>query len=531
MSYGLIGLMFAVTLAAQPVSQNDASIAGRVSNLLSGAPIRKARVVLTSSSPSVRLSADSDAEGGFQFTGLPPGTYRLSATRTGFLGRPARRVITLGSGESVTGAEVRLPPYGVISGRVLDEDDDPEPAARIYIYKQVYQNARRRWERVNNSFQAGDRGEYRVPNLVPGRYLVQAFTERAGTSAGRYDEPGAASRSYSFYPPAYYPRATARQQAVPVDVGIGTEVGGIDIHLFKLTRPPLVHVRGRIAGIPPNSSVDVGVSLAAADEAPFNGGTTMAHAPSYAFDLTAPPGHYTLRANVYSGGADAYGSVTLFVGGDLDGVTLNMTPAPVVVMRVTAAEGKGAIKLQGVKARLFSADSHNVYDLRADSAGDMTFPLKAWPGERLSLTVDTTSLPEGWYVQKIRFAGNDIFTGDFEIQGSGALEIVLRSGAGNIAGTVVDSDGKLYPNSSVTLIPDDSDSLPVRQAVDDNGGFRFVALAPGRYKLFAWEEVDDDLWQDPEFRRKYQSRAAAVTVAAGESQSLRIAVIAAEEMK
>jgi hypothetical protein len=357
---------------------------------------------------------------------------------------------------------------------------------------------------------------------------VQAYTQRTGTSASRYDESGAAS--IAFYAPVYYPRATTRLQAQPVDVGVGAEVSGIDIHLFKLTRPPSVHVRGRVAGIPPDSSIVVGVSLIAAEEAPF-GGSTLAHAPSYTFDLTAPLGQYTLRANVYSGGADAYAALSLPVAGDLAGVTLTMTPAPVVTMRVTAAEGKGAVKLQGVKARLFSADFHNVYDLRADSAGNMTFPIKAWPGQRLSLTVDTQSLPEGWYVQTIKLAGNEIFAGDFEVPGSGALEIVLQSGAGNIAGAVVDSEDKPHPNSSVTLVPEDPASLPVRQAVDDNGGFRFVALAPGKYKLFAWEEVDDDLWQDPEFRRNYESRAATVTVGHGESQNARIRVIAVGEMK
>jgi hypothetical protein len=301
--------------------------------------------VLTGSAPFLRLSAATDAAGSFQFTGLPPGTYRLSASHAGFLDRRGRRVITLVSGEDYTGAEVRLPAYGVIAGRVLDEDDDPEPAAQIYVYKQVYQGGRRQWERLNNSVRASDGGEYRVPNLVPGRYLVQAFTQRTATSAAQYDEPGATSRSYTFYGPVYYPRASTRQQAVPVDVGLGAEVSGIDIHLFKLTRPPLVHVKGRIAGMPPNSSIDVAVGLQAAEEAPFAGGSSIAHAPSYTFDLTAPPGQYTLRANVYSGAVDVYGAANLTVGGDLEGVTLTMTQAPVVTMRVTTAEGKKDVKL------------------------------------------------------------------------------------------------------------------------------------------------------------------------------------------
>ena len=84
----LAGFIFACALAAQP-KPGSGSIEGRVFNSLSGAPVRKASVALMH--PQVRLSAETDAEGRFQFTALPPGTYKLTAKGAGFLDHAARR--------------------------------------------------------------------------------------------------------------------------------------------------------------------------------------------------------------------------------------------------------------------------------------------------------------------------------------------------------------------------------------------------------------------------------------------------------
>ena len=112
----LAGLISAFALAAQP-NPAAGSIEGHVFNSLTGAPLRKATVVLTTPptmTSQIRLVADTDAEGRFQFIGLPPGTYRLSASHTGFLDRPTRRPIPLGPNDQVTDAEIRLPPQSEI---------------------------------------------------------------------------------------------------------------------------------------------------------------------------------------------------------------------------------------------------------------------------------------------------------------------------------------------------------------------------------------------------------------------------------
>lgn len=53
-------------------------------------------------------------------------------------------------------------------------------------------------------------------------------------------------------------------------------------------------------------------------------------------------------------------------------------------------------------------------------------------------------------------------------------------------------------------------------------------LAPD---LFAWEEVDDDLWQDPEFLMKYETRATIVSVGPSDTQTARLTVITADAIR
>jgi hypothetical protein len=43
--------------------------------------------------------------------------------------------------------------------------------------------------------------------------------------------------------------------------------------------------------------------------------------------------------------------------------------------------------------------------------------------------------------------------------------------------------------------------------------------------------VDDGLWQDPEFRKKYDARSAEITVGPGDNKNLQLQAIAAEEIE
>jgi uncharacterized protein (DUF2141 family) len=522
----LAGLLSACALTAQP-APGTGTIEGHVFNSLTGAPVRKVTVTLTA--PQIRLVANTDTEGQFQFAALPAGTYKLSATQPGFLDRAVRRPISLAPDDHATGVEIRLPPQGLITGHVVDEDGDPVGGAQLAIFKQIYLDGEKQWARWNGAT-ANETGEYRVPNLKPGRYLVEAHHPR-GTPNNYYGDPELPDKPKLIYLPAYYPNAASQEAALPVEVGVGSEVRGIDIHFSKVPRLPYFHVRGKITGVPPKSQLDFIINLLPSDRT-ANGGSTAAIPPDYLFDASVAPGQYKILAYVYSGGPEAFATGTVTVTQDVTGLTLAMSPAAVVTGRVTIAESSSKVSLKGLQISLkrLKIAQNNPEEVRSDAGGKFSFVQPIWPAHH-AIDVNVRSIPDGCFIQSVKLGGQEVSPDDFEILNSTQLDIVLSNTAGKITGIVSDDDSKPFPNASVTLIPQDGNSRPVKQLAGDNGNFTFTALRPGKYKLFAWEELDEDFWQDPEFRKKYEDRATEITVSPSETQNAQLRLIAAGQMK
>jgi hypothetical protein len=523
----LLGFVLTSALAAQS-TLSTGSIEGHVFNSLTGAPLRKASVELIgpeNTDAQVSLIAESDAEGKFQFTGLPPGTYRLSARRTGFVERSARRAVSVSSGGRAADAEFRLAPLGVISGRVLDELDEPEPDAMVIVFKQVYRNSRKQWER-GNGYRANDVGEFRIPDLPPGRYLLQANVWKRPPD-NHYGTDGSPAKPKMFYSPVYYQGASTQREALPIEVGPGTDIRGIDFRVLKTALPPVGQVKGKVIGMPPNSTV--AVFLTSEGEVPF-GGSGTAKAPDYAFAMPASFGQYKVFARVINDGPEAYGTGNLAVTGDVTDVIIAMSPPSEITGRISVAESGGNVNLKNVSVTLEPASQASSQTARSDAAGKLVFP-KPFGPFRYTMTVDSRTLPTGCFVQDVKLGEREVDSSEFEIQASGQLDIVLSSTAGTISGSVSDADDKPVPSAIVTLVPMGGKARPAKQSAASYGTFRFTNLRPGKYKLYAWEQVDNDLWPDPEFLKKYEGRAAPVTVGPSETQTVKLRVIVAEEMK
>ena len=62
-------------------------------------------------------------------------------------------------------------------------------------------------------------------------------------------------------------------------------------------------------------------------------------------------------------------------------------------------------------------------------------------------------------------------------------------------------------------------------ATDDKGGFQLGGLAPGDYRIVAWEAIDDDLLHDPPFRARFESQVTAVTLSERARQNVEVKLI------
>jgi|GEM_PF-3715617 len=484
----------ALLLAATALLAQPGSIEGTVLHSVSNSPVRKATVTLIG--PQFRLTASTDPEGRFQFTALPPGTYKVVASLAGFADRLAPRPLLLGPDAKATVPPLRLRPQGILAGRVLDEDCHPVPKARLWLYKRTYRDGRKQWYRLNDSPVATETGEFRLSQLAPGAYLLQAYDQRPPIDS-RYSDRSAQRQ----FAPTYYPSTTTEQAALPIEVGIGTDLRGLEIRLVKTLRPALFRVTGSITGLPPGTEAMVHFF--------GSSGNAVARAPAYTFDTQVPAGEHSILAyeSSYSRQAWATGSVT--VAADVSGIVLAMSPSPKVTARISLTDSDSPISRKGVRVSLHRipnvGDSYPTYS--PDDTGKLNFDLPFGPG-RYSIFVEPRSLPPGCFVQAVQIDGKDLPTPEIQILTSTHIDIVLSPTAGTIMGVAAD-----YPGAIVTLIPADPTAPPVKQITSDDGEFKFTNLRPGPYRLYAWDQVDDDLWPDPDFRKRYQSTALEITVA------------------
>src|SRR5688572_23013331 len=179
-------LSLAIALLLTQVSGQTATVSGTVVKQGTGEPLSKAQVTIGSiDGPS--FVATTDADGRYSIPNVPPGQYRIRATRTNhvpaeFGDRAANGCgipVTLVAGQRMTDARIAMLPAGVITGRLYDSDREGMPGVSAHALKYAYENGNRILT-VVQTVQTNDLGEYRLYGLAPGRYYVAAALESAG---------------------------------------------------------------------------------------------------------------------------------------------------------------------------------------------------------------------------------------------------------------------------------------------------------------------------------------------------------------
>jgi hypothetical protein len=66
---------------------------------------------------------------------------------------------------------------------------------------------------------------------------------------------------------------------------------------------------------------------------------------------------------------------------------------------------------------------------------------------------------------------------------------------------------------------------------DENGKFEYRDLAPGDYKVFAWDSMDQEMMLSAEFQKAFESRGASVSVPPGGNASVQVKMIPAADIE
>jgi carboxypeptidase family protein len=345
-------------------SQGDtAAIRGRVVDGQTASPLPRVRVRLHGPG-GLQRTAVTDESGTFAFTALPAGLYSVNADKSRYLpGRypesghtlrsNARLFFPLVDGQVLNGT-MSLFRGGAISGRVVDSHGEPVELANVQVIR-VSRSGRGR-PAVRSGGVTNDLGEFRVPRLEPGNYLLRVQPR----SDVQQDGPPTQSV------PTFYPGVLAREQALPITVERSASVTGVDLALVDATmsrvtgtlidstsgrpaRTGFVHVRAIVAGVTDG----------------FDAASAPAK-PDGTFELRLAPGQYQVEGRAMrqgtvgplQAGDEQIGMAQLTVGGDGDS-------------DVTIVLGRGA-----------TAAGRIVFDTRTPTA-----PMPSNPGQfRVSFT-------------------------------------------------------------------------------------------------------------------------------------------------
>ena len=521
--------------AAPPPVQGTASIAGRVTVMDSKpvAPVRRAKVTLMSGAlPQPRI-IDTDIEGRYQFSQLPPGSYRVTVEKPGYVSLPfgatrsTDRPGPIEVKEAAVRADVALPRGAAIEGRLMTEDGEPVQNAIVSAIRFSCGPAGRRPVVVRQS-RTDDLGRYRVHSLPAGEYYVDAAADPIQTVT-ELSVPGARPPRIAR---TYLPGTPRVHEARRVILTTGQDLQGAD---FPLTSVPVAQVTGQVLNSLGAPAAVRGIRLQEVG-APPGDVRGMLQGNRFTFPIV-PPGDYWLMATVPGGsGADPeFASMRITIAGqDVTGVTAT-TAKGAVLDGLVECEGDCALP-PGLRLAALETE----FEL---PGGGLPAPGAETPigaGGRFTVNglfgrrvLRLAGLPAAWALKSVSLDGADISDAAVDFRAGSAprpLRVVITSKTASVSGTVTNARGRPGVNSTVVVFPDDerqwgatSRSVRIASAGAD-GRFDVQGLLPGKYLAAAVDSLEEGAWNDPDELRRLRGSATSVSLAASESQTVSLRV-------
>lgn len=529
-----VAMLSAIVFAQQPqtpvrdvpraqVTTGNGVIAGIIRAADTGVPIRGADIRLTGTGLSgsgmggIR-GAFTDANGRYEFTGLPDGTYQLAASKVRYMtlsygqtraGEEGRTVQVTG-GQRVENIDFALPAGGVIVLRVGNRFGDAAVGYRVSLFQAKPGAGPRALTPLNSSGFSNvtdDRGEIRLSGLAPGDYFVSAEAASAppGTPGDREGQ-------------TFFPGTPVEAEAQPITVGLGEEV----VYAFDTMLSRTYRISGTIAGNAPAD--DVRVERVAADR------TTI-------LDINLGAGRSFSRANLSPGeyiltarNQKEIGTLRVQIAGaDVGDLVISMRPAQPIRGRVTF-DGDAP---RGVAQAAFvvrpALENSRIAAVAQYKKTDWTFEIPALTGSG----VITANLPRGWFLKAVKLDGRDVTDTmlDFETYQGKDVEVVVTQTATEISGRAADASGRAVTNYvAVAFAEDPQRWTPLSRHIvsvrpDQQGRFSIRGLPPGRYRVAAVDYLPTGQERDPKTLERLRAGATPVALTEGAAQNVTVKLL------
>jgi hypothetical protein len=474
----------------------------------------------------------------------------------------------LADGQMMRDVRLEMALTGSISGRILGADGTPAARVQVMLFEASYQSGRRLLGLMQSAV-TDDRGEYRLFYVPPGRYYIGARFEdprKRNISFRRYgQESGTETLAEApvtvsttdtgdvieeTFATVYFGGDTDPGSARPVALASGSSVNGIDI-LLASGQPRAFHVRGTI--VDSNGAPAAGVTVRAIPRiwSPSMISPGITSDANGNFDIPGIlAGVYYIRAT-RAGRPVPMSAISLLEvsNGNAEGVRLVLnagaTTSGSIVLEGRTASGQlpdiSALRVNlvpehpGLPSSTPGALTGNAFTIAGIQPGDYrvsvspVLPVIAGPPYSTSSAVPAAF--QNMYVKSVRMGGEDVLERGVHLQGQPPreMEVVIGVDGGIVQGLVVDRRQQPVANAVVALVPAPTlrrrTDLYKSAVTDVSGRFRILGLAPGDYRLFSWEYIEDGMWFDSDFLNTVETRGKSVRVSEGAAESVELAVL------
>ena len=496
------------------------TISGRVVTN-NGEPLRRATVVIEEvkyadgGSETVGDTTTGD-NGEFSFPDLAPARYRLEAEKSGYVaGRfpQTKALVRLTAGDTINDITLRLVSVCAVTGSVLDGNGDPLAKAVIRLLQYKYYPTGRRLTVAREAI-SDERGEYRIGDLTPGRYFaVASYHSRI---------------SNVVCPPVYYPDVASFDDALPIRLAPNDEA---PIKFILLPGKP-VRVRGNVIG---RGAGTVRVSLIPRGGIPYAQLLSVETSDGLFQFKSVLPGDYTVLATSENTDEMLEGRTSITVR-DHELTTVSVRLG--VRMRhrrlwvsVSSAPPPFFSPLGDIVISLHPAITSNEDNIIAaeEDLASGAREVSTRGGNPIDLpypgpfSVSAEKLPGDSYIERAEFGGAGYWP---QMEGTEHLSVYLNSHGGRVEGVVLDSTDHPLPGAVVVAVPqhmpNDGIDQSRRTTTDQYGQFELHGLANTSYNVYAWDEVPDGAYYDPEFLADFASSAVGINVASDSRYQVKL---------
>jgi len=392
---------------------------------------------------------------------------------------------------------LRLAPFAVLSGKVLDESGDPVRQATVSLYIEDRRVGVGRIQKLRTD-RTDDQGSYEFTPLDAGTYFMSVtatpwYAVRPASSSrqGVGNTPPAVDQSLDVaYPVAYYRDATEPDEASPIPIRGGDHLEA-DIHLSPV---PALHL---LFHVPDNG--EHGFTMPILQKPAFGGmdvtvsGVQMVSPGVYEMTGVAA-GRYTVRMPVSPPGQQ---SQTSEVEMDLtaDGQELDVSKGE------SASTVKASVKLLGEETLprdlgvgLRNSKLRVVAWQQVNGKGEVEFQ-DVVPG-KYEVLVQTPG--KAYSVARMSSQSGEMSGHILNVAAGQSLDVALSlvGGTANVEG-FAKRNGKAVAGAMVVLVPKDPESnreLFRRDQSDLDGSFGLRSVIPGSYTVCAIENGWDLDW-------------------------------------